>query len=138
MRPGIEGKGGGMKNAKGKGRGVLRLPKAGTAAVIAALVMVSCASRPVVDSWGDAVLVAEQRLVIEQQQRRYEEMGRVIDEIQSWLGRAIDQVTASLAGNGELKSQFAEIDAFVRAVIEGKRKLEELQRADSREDAGEG
>ena len=119
--------------------GVSRNPKAGGAAAvcIAALVgLAACASRPAVDSWGDAGLAAEQRLIIEQQQQRFDDMERIVGEVQSGLGRAIDEVTASLDGNGDLKHKFAEIDVFVRAVIESKQKLEALQRTDSGADAG--
>jgi hypothetical protein len=89
-------------------------------------------------SWDNAALVAEQRVIIEQQQQRFDDMGRIVYEVQSDLGRAIDEVVAGLDGNSDLKSQFTVIDRFVRSVIESKRRLEELQSADRAEDAGEG
>jgi PBP1b-binding outer membrane lipoprotein LpoB len=90
------------------------------------------------NSWNDATLVAEQRLIIEQQQQRFDNMGKIIDEVQSDLGRAVDKVIDGLDGNRDLKSQFAIIDQFVRSVIESKRRLEILQSTDWTEDAGEG
>jgi hypothetical protein len=107
-------------------------------ATVIGMVVAACAGSPAVDSWGDAGLVAEQRLIIEQQQQRLADMGAAIDEVHAGLGRAIDAVTASLDGTGDLKSQFAEIDIFVRRVIASKQRLEELQHPDSIEDAGEG
>jgi len=118
--------------------GILRYAKTGSAAAIVFVVLgfTCCAHRPAVDIWGDAGVVAEQRLVIEQQQRRLNDMGDTIAEISAGLERAIGVVTASLNGVGNIESQFREIDVFVRAVIAGKQRLEELQRADSGTDAG--
>ena len=64
-------------------------------------------------------------------------MGDAIEQIQNGLGRAIDSITASITGSQELTVLFGEIDAFVRAVISSKRQLEDLQRANLPEDAGE-
>jgi hypothetical protein len=86
--------------------------------------------------WADAALVAEQHIIIEQQQQRFDNMGRIVDEIQSDLGRAVDAVVIGLDGNTDLKSQFTIIDQFVRSVIAGKQRLEKLQSADWTEDAG--
>ena len=124
---------------KSKGMGVPHLPKARIAAAALAITLVvlaGCASRPSVDSWGDASLVAEQRLIIEQQRQRLNDMGEAVGRIQGSLGKAIDLVTASLEGSGDLASKFEGIDAFVRRVIDSKRELEELQRSDSGADAG--
>jgi len=124
-----------------RGTGVPRYAKARASAAVcvaAIVVLGACVSRPAVGGWGDAGLAAEQRIVIEQQQQRLDDMGAAIESIHDGLGRAIDAVTASLDGNGDLKSKFAEVDYFVRAVIESKRRLEELQRADNSADAGEG
>lgn len=88
-------------------------------------------------SWDNASLVAEQRIIIEQQQSRFEYMERIVDEVQSNLGRAVDAVIAGIDGNTDIQNQFAVIDQFVRSVIEGKRRLENIQLADSGTDAGE-
>jgi len=118
---------------------VLCSTKASIAAaiVIITLVLGACATRrPALDSWGDASLVAEQRLIIEQQQQRLNDMGEAIGRVQSGLERAIDTVTASINGTTDLASKFSGIDRFVRAVIESKRELEDIQQRDSGADAG--
>jgi hypothetical protein len=97
-----------------------------------------CASRPVVGVWEDASLVAEQRAVIEQQRRTLDDMGSSIEQVHSGLGAARTDFERAWAEATDLRSQFAAIDAFVRAIIAAERELEDLQRADSGTDAGEG
>ena len=108
-------------------------------AVLICAVSIGCAAnnRATVGGYSDAALVAEQRIVIEQQQQRFEDMGRIVGEVQSDLGRAVDAIVSGIEGNADSKSQFAIIDQFVRSVIESKRRLEELQSANWGEDAGE-
>jgi hypothetical protein len=129
-----------MKNER-KGLGFPRRAEAAAAGgagfVILWLVLAGCVNRPAIAVWDDAGLAAEQRLVIEQQQQRLADMGEAIGTICDGLDRAIGQVTASLNGVGDLQSQFREIDAFVRAIIESKRRLEDIQRATGAADAGE-
>jgi hypothetical protein len=109
-------------------------------AVIIAILFTACTTNDRANvstgSWENVALVSKQRLIIEQQQQRFDDMERVIGEVQSDLGQAIDNVVAGLDGNSDLKSQFAIIDRFIRSVIESKRRLEELQSADWTEDAG--
>jgi len=57
-------------------------------AVILSFLFVGCVSRPAVDVWGDAGLVAEQRAAIEQQRRTLADMGGAIGQVQSGLGAA--------------------------------------------------
>jgi hypothetical protein len=97
----------------------------------------SCVSRPVVDVWEDASLVAEQRAVIEQQRRTLDGMGSSIEQIHSGLGAARTDFERAWAESTDLRSQFAAIDTFVRAIITAERELENLQRADRPSDAGE-
>jgi hypothetical protein len=97
----------------------------------------SCASRPVVDVWEDASLVAEQRAVIEQQRRTLDDMGSSIEQVHAGLGAARTDFERAWAEAADLRSQFAAIDAFVRAIIAAERELENLQRTDSGTDAGE-
>jgi hypothetical protein len=65
-------------------------------------------------------------------------MGQTVGEVSEHLDSAIGAITASLDGDNDLQEQFAAIDAFVRAVIESKRRLEELQQPDRGADAGTG
>jgi hypothetical protein len=98
----------------------------------------SCASHPVVNTWDDASLVAEQRAIIEQQRRTLENMGGVIERVHIELGAARIYFESAWTEATDLRSQFAAIDAFVRAIIAAERALEDVQRSDSGTDAGEG
>jgi Zn-dependent M32 family carboxypeptidase len=98
----------------------------------------SCVSHPVVGVWEDASLVAEQRAVIEEQRRTLIDMGVVVEQIHAELESARSDFARAWTEATDLRSQFAAIDAFVRAVIAAERELENLQRANSGADAGEG
>jgi hypothetical protein len=98
----------------------------------------SCASRPVVDAWEDATLVAEQRAVIEQLKRDLADMGAHQREV----SERIDLITAGLTDGLErcetIEDIFTEIDRFVRDLVDENSKLRDLQRTDSGTDAGAG
>jgi hypothetical protein len=101
------------------------------------LLFCSCASHPVVDVWEDASLVAEQRAAIERQRRTLDGMGSSIERVHSELGAARTDFERAWEESTGLRSQFAAIDAFVRAVIAAERELENIQRSDRSADARE-
>jgi chromosome segregation ATPase len=104
--------------------------------VILALILVSCASGPSVDAYADGSLIAEQRAEIERLKRDITDMGAVQREV----SERIDGIAAELA-NGlrrceTIEDIFAEIDRFVRELINENSKLRNLQRTDRGTDAG--
>jgi predicted RNase H-like nuclease (RuvC/YqgF family) len=105
--------------------------------VILALVLVSCASGPSANAYSDGSLIAEQRAEIERLKRDITDMGATQREV----SERIDSITAGLASGLErcktVEDIFAEIDHFVRELIDENSKLRELQRPDRPTDAGE-
>ena len=64
-----------------------------------------CVTKPgITTAWEDARIIAEQRLIIEQQQQRLDDMGKTLGELSGSLDSAIGAITASLEGNGDLQS----------------------------------
>ena len=106
------------------------------AGILSTLVYFSCAGRPAVDSWGDAVLVTEQRAEIEQLKRDITNMGEYQLEVSGRIESITAGLTISLERCGTIEDVFREIDQFVRDLIEENRKLREVQWPDNGEDAG--
>jgi len=88
------------------------------------------------DAWNDATLAAEQRVIIDRQQRQLEDMGRIIRTVQADIGQAVEDFRESLNANKDLRSQFNNIDSFVRRIIEGQRQLEDWYKSIMGENAG--
>jgi len=106
---------------------------------IVALFFVSCttAGRHVGDTWGDASLVTEQRIEIEQQQQLIINLERIIQRGAEHL-RAAEERLGNLEGrNFYFEDWLQRVDQFVRAVIRVQRELEEVQLSNSGADAGE-
>jgi hypothetical protein len=105
--------------------------------IIVALVLVSCASHPTATGYTDGSLIAEQRAELEQLRRDIAEMGTNQREV----SERIDRIAAGLASDLErcatIEDIFAEIDIFIRELIEENNKLRGVQRPDRPEDAGE-
>ena len=114
----------------------LLLYKTALIAAIAAVFLCSCAVRPAVGSWDDAVVVAEQRYIIEQQREYIDSLERVIQSGSEHLRRAKEGLGSFEAGNIEFGEWLLRVDEFVRAVIEEQRRLEAVQQPDWREAAG--
>jgi hypothetical protein len=102
-----------------------------------AFVLVSCASNPPADAYSDGYLIAEQRAEIEQLKRDIADMGTNQREV----SERIDGITAGLTIGLErcktVEDIFAEIDRFVRELIDENNKLRSLQQSDRPADAGE-
>ena len=90
------------------------------------------------DVWADAAIITEQAAVIAEQQRTLEEMGGAVGEIREYLEGARGNLERAIEQAASLREQWEAIDKFVRAVIEAERGLEEVQRTDRGEEAGEG
>jgi chemotaxis protein histidine kinase CheA len=105
--------------------------------VILAFILVSCASNPYANAYSDGALIAEQRAEIEQLKRDITDMGANQREV----SERIDRITAGLTDGLErcetINDIFAEIDRFVRDLIDENNKLRNLQRSDRPADAGE-
>jgi len=128
-----------MKNEKKNKRNRFsRHAKTGAAfIIIICMVFPGCVSRPLVGSWDNASLVAEQRIIIERQQQYIDSMGWLIQSGATNLQAAIEE----LGKLNELHEDFGEwlwrVDRFVRAVIAEQQRLERLQLPNSAENAGE-
>jgi hypothetical protein len=105
--------------------------------IILALLLASCASGPAAGAYSDGALIAEQRAEIEQLKRDITDMGAAQREV----SERIDGITAGLARGLErcrtIEDVFAEIDRFVRELIDENNKLRGVQPTDRPTDAGE-
>jgi predicted RNase H-like nuclease (RuvC/YqgF family) len=106
--------------------------------VFITLVLSACAANHgTIDAWQDASLVTRQRAEIEQLKRDIADMGANQREV----SERIDSITAGLAISLErcktVEDIFAEIDRFVRELIDENSKLRSLQQTDRPADAGE-
>jgi peptidoglycan hydrolase CwlO-like protein len=95
--------------------------------VILSLVLASCASSSSVDAFADGALIAKQRAEIEQLKRDITDMAANQREV----SERIDSITAGLTSGLErcetIQDIFAEIDHFVRELIDENNKLRSLQ-----------
>jgi hypothetical protein len=95
--------------------------------IIPALIMASCASNPSAGAYSDGALAAEQRAEIEQLKRDITDMGTNQREV----SERIDSITAGLTDGLErcetIEDIFAEIDRFVRELIDENNKLRNFQ-----------
>jgi predicted RNase H-like nuclease (RuvC/YqgF family) len=105
--------------------------------VILALVLVSCASNPSVNAYSDGALIAEQQAEIEQLKRDIADMGTTQREVSQRIDRITAGLTSGLERCRAIEDVFAEIDRFVRELIDENSKLRNLQQPDRSADAGE-
>jgi hypothetical protein len=96
----------------------------------------SCASRPTVNAWRDASLVAEQRAEIEQLKRDITDMGANQREVSERIDRITTGLTRGLGRCETIEDIFTEIDRFVRELIDENNKLRGIQQPDRPTDAG--
>jgi hypothetical protein len=105
--------------------------------VVIALVLVSCASGPSADAYSDGTLIAEQRAEIERLKRDIADMGANQREVSERIDGITAGLTSGLERCGTIEDIFAEIDRFVRELIDENNKLGNLQQPDRSADAGE-
>jgi uncharacterized coiled-coil DUF342 family protein len=105
--------------------------------IVLALVLVSCTSNPSVDAYSDGSLIANQRAEIEQLKRDITDMGTNQREVSERIDRITAGLTSGLERCETINDIFAEIDRFVRELIDENNKLRSLQRPDRTTDAGE-
>jgi hypothetical protein len=106
--------------------------------IIAALVMVGCASRPVVGSWDDALLVAEQRLEIERLRNDIADMEHIVRSVTDGVESATARLIDSLGRFGSINELLDAMDEYVRSIEAENRQLRALQRANWRAHDAEG
>jgi hypothetical protein len=96
------------------------------------LALAGCASKSAhtADVWADAALVGGQAAAISEQRRTLDDLGAALGAIQSDLNGARTDLDRALGETQDLRELFGAIDAFVRAVIDAERRLEELQQSD--------
>jgi chemotaxis protein histidine kinase CheA len=105
--------------------------------VTLALVLVSCVTSPTTNAYSDGTLIAEQRAEIKQLKRDLTDMATTQREVSARIDSITTGLTDSLARCATIEDIFAEMDRFVREVIDENNKLRSFQRADQPADAGE-
>jgi outer membrane murein-binding lipoprotein Lpp len=103
-------------------------------AIITVLLLCGCASRPAVDAWEDASLVAEQRAEIEQLQRDIVILRTQLGDAQQFtqssiesIDRAYAELESSLAGTENLQGSIDALTEFARQCLAEISRLREYQ-----------
>lgn len=91
-----------------------------------AFVLVSCASGHLVDAYSDGALITGQRAEIEQLKRDIADMGANQREVSERIDRITARLTSGLERCTTIDDVFAEIDRFVRELIDENRQLRNL------------